>query len=72
MWKNADKKTAKHPDYSGKLNVDGREYFLDAWIKEGKSGKFMSVSVKEKTGAKPAQIARPSRPAAADDDSCPF
>jgi hypothetical protein len=74
LFKNAEKKTPKHPDYSGKLNVDGREYFLDAWIKEGKSGKFMSVSVKEKTrpAAKPAQSARPSRPAAADDDSCPF
>ena len=76
LFKNTDKKTPKHPDYSGELNVDGKDYFLDAWIKEGKSGKFMSVSVKEKTQArptaKPAQTARPARPAAADDSDCPF
>lgn len=46
-----DKKTEgdKKPDRTGSLNVDGVEYFLDAWLKVGKSGaKFMSVSVKRK------------------------
>lgn len=39
----------KKPEYTGSLNVDGVEFFLDAWLKAGKSGvKFMSVSVKRK------------------------
>lgn len=37
------------PDYSGNLNVDGKEFFLDAWIKTSKAGqKYMSLSVKPK------------------------
>lgn len=42
------------PDYRGNINVGGVEYYLDAWIKEGKKGKFMSLSVKPKQ-PKPAQ-----------------
>lgn len=50
LFKN-DRKTEgdKKPEYTGSLNVDGVEFFLDAWLKVGKSGaKFMSVSVKRK------------------------
>lgn len=44
-----DKKRERGPDYSGSLNVNGQEFFLDAWIKTAQSGrKFMSVSVKPK------------------------
>ena len=59
LFKN-DRKTEgdKKPEYTGSLNVDGVEFFLDAWLKVGKSGaKFMSVSVKRKdkqTSAAPA------------------
>lgn len=50
LFKNeGDKKRERGPDYSGSLNVNGQEFFLDAWIKEAQSGrKFMSVSVKPK------------------------
>lgn len=55
LFKNEQKRTDKSPDYSGKLNVDGNEYFLDAWIKSAESGrKFMSVSVKLKEKQAPA------------------
>lgn len=48
LFKN-DKKTADNPnwaDYTGKINVAGVDYWLSAWIKDGKSGKFMSLSIK--------------------------
>jgi hypothetical protein len=74
LFKN-DRKEAgdKKPEYTGSLNVDGVEFFLDAWLKDGKSGKFMSVSVKRKDkqpqGAAPAQRApSPSKQAAGADD----
>lgn len=39
----------KKPEYTGSLNVDGVEFFLDAWLKTSQNGaKFMSVSVKRK------------------------
>jgi hypothetical protein len=47
LFKELDKQSDKHPDYTGKINVDGKELRLAAWIKDGKSGKFMSLSVSE-------------------------
>ena len=39
----------KAPNYKGKINVDGKEYELAAWVREAKSGKgkFMSLKVQE-------------------------
>jgi hypothetical protein len=54
LFKNDRKETDNHPDYNGSINVGGTDYWLSAWIKEGKSGKFMSLSVKPKE-AKAAQ-----------------
>ena len=60
LFKNAEKKTDKHPDYSGSLNVDGADFFLDAWIKKSESGRtFMSVSVKRKEKQQEAQRSAP-------------
>lgn len=50
LFKNRDKETDKHPDYTGKLNVNGTELRIAAWIRESKSGqKFMSLKVSEPT-----------------------
>ena len=36
IWPNKDKKTDKHPDFTGRLNVGGVEYWVSAWKrKEG-------------------------------------
>lgn len=48
LFRNEDRKTDKHPEYSGTINIAGRDYYLSAWIKEGKRGKFFSLSVKPK------------------------
>jgi hypothetical protein len=68
-----DRKTQdNHPDFSGSINIEGREFWLSAWIKERKdgSGRFFSLSVKSKDGA--SAPAAP-RPAPADiDDEIPF
>jgi hypothetical protein len=48
LFRNHDKESDKHPDYKGSLTVGGTEYWLNAWIKDGKRGKFMSLSVKPK------------------------
>lgn len=44
----AEKKSDKHPDYTGSLKLSDGEYLLSAWFKDGKRGKFLSLSVKKK------------------------
>jgi hypothetical protein len=48
LFKNDRKDSDRHPDYTGNINVDGVEFWLSAWIKEGQRGKFMSLSIKPK------------------------
>ena len=51
LFKEADKESEKHPDYTGKLNVNGTDYYLAGWIRESKKGaKFLSLSIKPATG----------------------
>ena len=49
LFKNDKKENDQHPDYKGKINVGGTEYWLSAWIKMDKKGdSYMSLSVKAK------------------------
>ena len=45
LFKNDRKTTENHPDYQGTIMVNNRECYLSAWVKEGKKGKFFSVSI---------------------------
>ena len=46
LFKNDRKTSDTHPDYTGTITVAGEQFALSAWIKQGKSAKFMSLSVK--------------------------
>lgn len=69
--KNQNKTSDKHPDHSGSLNVDGIDYWLSGWIKEGKNGKFLSLSVKPKD-AKPSKKQAPKEDLGDFDQDVPF
>jgi uncharacterized protein (DUF736 family) len=71
LFKNEKKESDRHADYRGNINVDGKEFWLDAWIKTSKAGKkFMSLSIKPKmasehagaTGNPPARYANDREP----------
>jgi len=69
LFKNENKDNEKKPDYKGSIMVDGNEYWLSAWIKEGKSGKFMGLALSPKDGQPP--VGKPL-PKNLDDDLIPF
>jgi hypothetical protein len=77
LARNDKKETEKHPDFKGSINVDGVDYWLSAWVREGKEGgkmagrKFFSLSVSPKEQFAPK--AAPQKAASFDqlDDDIP-
>ena len=64
---NEKKENEKHPDWSGTLNVEGKEYWISGWKKVSKGGKpFLSLSIREKQ-EQTRQSSQPTRKAAKDD-----
>jgi hypothetical protein len=49
LFVNDKKENEKHPDRTGSINIDGKEYWLNGWLKESAKGvKYLSLSVKPK------------------------
>jgi len=50
IWNNSRKESDKHPDFTGSLNVEGKEYYVSAWRKEpnGDRSPVLSFSIKAK------------------------
>lgn len=61
LTRNDKQGNENRPDYRGSINIDGVDYWLSAWIKEGRDGtklagqKYMSLSVQPKQAAAPSQ-----------------
>lgn len=53
LFRNDKQTTDKHPTHTGSINIDGVEYWLSAWVKEGAKGKFFSLAVKPKEQQSP-------------------
>jgi hypothetical protein len=75
LWRNDKKETEKHPDHTGTLNVEGREYWLSAWVNDANGKKYFSLKVKPKDeqqrqAAPPPQQSAP--PPGDFDDDIPF
>ncbi len=74
LWKNDRRENDKHPNAKGTALIDGVEYWVSAWTKEGQKGKFQSLSF-ERKDKKPAAKPKPKDEAwqaRADDESVPF
>ena len=70
IFKNEDRKTDKHPHGTGTAMIDGVEYWVSAWTKEGKKGKFQSLAFKRKEERTSSGIKRNA--GIDDEDKIPF
>jgi hypothetical protein len=55
---NTKKEKDTHPDYKGKITVDGKTYWLSGWSKTNDSGDWISLAAKlaDGTSAKPVAV----------------
>ena len=67
---NDRKEKPNHPDYSGKINVEGKDYYLKGWKKTAKSGtNFLSLGVNPVEGGAGSA---PKAASAPTNDEAPF
>lgn len=75
LFRNDRKEQPNHADYQGECMVDGNLYYMNAWLKEGKNGKFFSFSFRPKAPQGKQQTSAPpkaSKPRLDDDSDLPF
>jgi hypothetical protein len=48
LFVNDRKEKPEHADRNGSATVDGKEYWVSGWIKQGAKGQFLSLSFKPK------------------------
>jgi hypothetical protein len=71
LFKNDRKEQDTHADYNGSINIEGNEYWINAWVKESKKDgkKFFSLSAKPKDQvAGKSPVKAKSAPAKSKDD----
>ena len=63
LFRNDKKTTEQHPDYTGNITIDGKEYYLSAWVNESaRTGqKYFALKTKLKE-ATPATTTAPAQP----------
>lgn len=71
---NDRKEKDTHPDRTGKAMIDGTEYYVSGWLKDGKRGKYLSLAFKRVDSAQAPKPQRQAAPVQADDfdDDVPF
>lgn len=47
LFYNDDKKSDKAPDWSGQVNIEGKQYRIAGWENEGKNGTFLGLQFSE-------------------------
>ena len=67
LFKNEKKTEEKHPQMQGSCLIEGVEYWVSAWTKEGAKGRWQSLAFKRKD-SKPADKPAPTSIEQMDDD----
>lgn len=82
LFKNKKKLTDAHPDYTGSVTVEGKDYMLSAWVNTGQQSgeKYFALKLTPKAATipipepTPAQVLASAQPTTVPDpvDDLPF
>ena len=73
LFKNdVEGKSENFPPYGGTVNIDGTEYWVSAWVKDGSKGKYFSLAFKPKEQRQESRRQAPAVDPFADDSAIPF
>lgn len=64
LFRNDKKATDQHPDYTGNITIEGKEYYLSAWVNESaRTGqKYFAIKATPKAATVPATTTAPAQP----------
>ncbi len=65
IWRNEKKERDTHPDFTGSLNVDGVEYWVNAWRRKDDAGPkspALSFTIRPKDAPKEQSISQRAMP----------
>jgi hypothetical protein len=67
LFKSNTKSEPKHCDYSGHLNVNGIDHWINGWLRESQNGlEYLRLTIKPKKSTAPLKTASPSKQLTAD------
>ena len=64
LFRNDKKATEQHPDYTGNITIEGKEFYLSAWVNESaRTGqKYFAIKATPKAATVPAATTAPAQP----------
>ena len=72
LGKNERKEKDTHPSHTGRCVIDGKEYWISAWVRDGNNGRFFSLSFKPKEEQGGQRAADPIPKSDDDSSEIPF
>ena len=65
LFRNDKMATEQHPDYTGNITIEGKEFYLSAWVNESaRTGqKYFALKATPKAATTPATTTAPAQPA---------
>ena len=64
LFRNEKRATEQHPDYTGNITIEGKEFYLSAWVNESaRTGqKYFAIKATPKAATIPATTTAPAQP----------
>jgi hypothetical protein len=61
LFKNRNKSSEKHADYTGSINIDGKPFWLNAWVNESQNGvRYMRLMARPKAADEASRSKQPT------------